>query len=85
MAGESLVPSTDGDANARVQKESNNVKKFKNTTQTTIKSKGSSSSISQNEIDGLHLIRKKYLNEGLSKDITDMIMKGWRDSTKKTI
>ena len=78
-----MVPSYDENEDKNIQEQSIYVKELKNPTDSTVRSPGSSSSVSKDETDGLRLIRTKLNNQGLSKELIEMIMLGWRDSTKK--
>ena len=78
MDSQSLVSSTE----RNVCDETDNTETSRQVVTTTSKQKVNSSIVSQDETDGMSLVRKKYKKEGHSNSAIRMLMKGWRKSTR---
>ena len=74
----SLVPSIDEDVHGKTYRT-----EPQKVTVPDIKQRDDTPFISKDETDSMHLIRKKYLKEGHTNEVVDILMQGWRSNTKK--
>ena len=79
MAGSTLVPNTFNNANSSTNSSENIPINSHSSTQ----KKQNTPSAPKIKIDGLFIIRKKFIREGLSRKLIDIIMQSWRDSSIK--
>lgn len=57
--------------------------KIKNSSNSSIRQESNTSTLSKTKVDGMHIIRKKLRERGISKQSQNIIMNSWRPATRK--